>query len=144
MLAFYMSFIDDEDDREKFEMLYNEYRKRMVYIAYSVLGNNEDAEDAGHDTVIKIARNMNTWGLNAKNDIKAGLESCLNNKTIQMFSFVSLLLTVLILWTFKWLLHLRIPFNQYTVETNKASKAKSIFYKKETEEYILYAKKHCF
>lgn len=53
MLAFYMAFIDDEDDREKFEMLYNEYRKRMVYIAYSVLGNNEDAEDAVHDTFIK-------------------------------------------------------------------------------------------
>lgn len=29
-MAFYMAFIDDEDDREKFEIIYNEYRKRMV------------------------------------------------------------------------------------------------------------------
>lgn len=59
MLLFYMSLIDNDDDRTKFEILYNKYRKRMVYTAYSVLGNNEDAEDAVHDTFIKIARNMN-------------------------------------------------------------------------------------
>lgn len=58
MLMFYMSLIDNDDDRAKFEILYNKYRKRMVYTAYSVLGNNEDAEDAVHDTFIKIARNM--------------------------------------------------------------------------------------
>lgn len=58
MLLFYMSLIDNDDDRTKFEILYNKYRKRMVYTAYSVLGNNEDAEDAVHDTFIKIARNM--------------------------------------------------------------------------------------
>ncbi len=30
MLALYMSFIDDEDDRAKFEIIYHTYRKRMV------------------------------------------------------------------------------------------------------------------
>lgn len=58
MLMFYMSLIDNDDDREKFEILYNSYRKRMAYVAFAVLGNNEDAEDAVHDTFIKIARNM--------------------------------------------------------------------------------------
>ena len=29
MLMFYMSLIDNDDDREKFEILYNKYRKRM-------------------------------------------------------------------------------------------------------------------
>ena len=62
MLAFYMAFIDDEDDREKFEIIYNVYRKRMVSTAYSLLRNHEDAEDAVHDTFIKIARNMNSIG----------------------------------------------------------------------------------
>lgn len=62
MLMFYMSLVDNDDDREKFEILYNKYRKRMVYTAYSVLGNNEDAEDAVHDTFIRIARNMRSIG----------------------------------------------------------------------------------
>lgn len=58
MLAFYMSFIDDEDDREKFELIYNAYRKRMVATAFSVLHSKEDAEDAVHETFIRLARNM--------------------------------------------------------------------------------------
>lgn len=58
MLALYMSFIDDEDDQAKFEIIYHTYRKRMVLTADSVLHNKGDAEDAVHDTFIKIARNM--------------------------------------------------------------------------------------
>ena len=50
MIAMYMSFIDSEDDREKFEIIYHEYRKRMFSVAYSILHNNEDAEDAVHET----------------------------------------------------------------------------------------------
>ena len=58
MLALYLAIIDDEDDRVKFEKIYYNYRKRMVYEAYSILHNKADAEDAVHDTFIKIARNM--------------------------------------------------------------------------------------
>lgn len=58
MLALYMSFIDDEDDRAKFEIIYHTYRKRMLLAADSVLHNKDDAEDVVHDTFIKIARNM--------------------------------------------------------------------------------------
>lgn len=60
MLAFYMSFIDNEDDRAKFEIIYHTYRKRMVLMAELVLHNKQDAEDVVHDTFIKIARNMNS------------------------------------------------------------------------------------
>lgn len=56
MIAMYMSFIDSEDDREKFEIIYHEYRKRMVSVAYSILHNSEDAEDAVHETFIRIAK----------------------------------------------------------------------------------------
>lgn len=62
MLAFYMTFIDDEDDKAKFEILYNRYKKRMVATAFSVLKSKEDAEDAVHDAFIKIARNMKAIG----------------------------------------------------------------------------------
>lgn len=58
MLALYLTLIDDDNDRDKFELIYITYRKRMVEQAYSVLKNTEDAEDCVHDTFIKIARNM--------------------------------------------------------------------------------------
>ena len=62
MLALYMSLIDSEDDKSKFEILYASYRKRMVYTAYCILGNKEDAEDAVHDAFLKIARNVRAIG----------------------------------------------------------------------------------
>lgn len=62
MLVLYLAIIDDADERVKFEKLYYKYRKRMVYEAYLVLHNNADAEDAVHDTFIKIARNMKSIG----------------------------------------------------------------------------------
>lgn len=58
MLVLYMSFIDDENDKSKFEIIYYTYRERMLLMAESVLHNRQDAEDAVHDTFIKIARNM--------------------------------------------------------------------------------------
>lgn len=58
MLALYLSLIDNEDDRDKFEFIYLIYRKRMVSEAYNILRNEYDAEDAVHDTFIKLARNM--------------------------------------------------------------------------------------
>ena len=60
MIAFYMSFTDDENDKEKLEQLYYLYRKRMLKMAYSVLHNKSDAEDIVHETFIKIAKNMNS------------------------------------------------------------------------------------
>lgn len=62
MLAFYMMLIDDEQNKSKFEQLYYEYRDRMMYVALSVLHNNEDAEDAVHNAFIGIAKNMDSIG----------------------------------------------------------------------------------
>lgn len=84
MLLFYMSLINNDDDRTKFEILYNKYRKRMVYTAYSVLGNNEDAEDAVHDTFIKIARNMNSVGDPKSNETLSYVLKAVKNTAINL------------------------------------------------------------
>lgn len=62
MLALYMTFIDDEKNKPKFEIIYYTYREKMLLMADSVLHNRQDAEDAVHDTFIKIARNMKSIG----------------------------------------------------------------------------------
>ena len=58
MLVFYLSLIDDDNDRSKFDIIYYEYRERMFCAAYDVVKNNEDAEDAVHNAFIGIANNM--------------------------------------------------------------------------------------
>lgn len=62
MLTLYMSFIDNENDKPKLEMIYYTYRENMLLMAESVLHNSQDAEDAVHDTFLKIARNMESVG----------------------------------------------------------------------------------
>ena len=58
MLYFYLSLINDGEDRSKFEILYYEYRERMYAAAFEILKNNEDAEDAVHNAFVGIANNI--------------------------------------------------------------------------------------
>lgn len=55
MLYIYLSLIENEADRIKFEEVYYAYRKQMVLMALSLLHNTADAEDVVHDVFLQIA-----------------------------------------------------------------------------------------
>lgn len=55
MIIFYLSLIDDEYQRIKFEEIYITYRMQMVHLAKSFLHNESDAEDVVHDVFLRIA-----------------------------------------------------------------------------------------
>lgn len=56
MLLFYLSLIENEEDKSKFERLYYDYRKWMKHIATDMLHDEFLAEDAVHDAFIKLTR----------------------------------------------------------------------------------------
>ena len=58
MLAVYLSMIDDQDDKDKFEEIYNKFNKYMLHEANKLLNNPYDAEDVVHDTFVDIAKNI--------------------------------------------------------------------------------------
>ncbi|MFR8011980.1 MAG: RNA polymerase sigma factor [Clostridia bacterium] len=58
MLGFYLSLIDSAQEQQKFEMLYQTYRKQMLLLANSFLHNYHDAEEAVSNAFLGIARNM--------------------------------------------------------------------------------------
>ena len=61
MLVLYMSFIDEEKDKEKFEKIYHAYKKQMALVAMTVVHNEADMEDIVHEVFLNIAtRHMNT------------------------------------------------------------------------------------
>lgn len=62
MLAFYLTLVDDEPQKTKFEKIYYLYRERMTAVAVSVLGNVADAEDAVHNAFVGVAKNMDSVG----------------------------------------------------------------------------------
>lgn len=55
MIAPYLFMLETEEDKTKFEELYLTYRQDMYALAFGILGNKEDAEDAVHQAFLKIA-----------------------------------------------------------------------------------------
>lgn len=58
MLAFYLSEINKEEDKRKFEKIYLCYGKEMFVIANKILNNKENAEDAVQDAFVVIMRKL--------------------------------------------------------------------------------------
>lgn len=58
MLFLYLGIIDTEENKSKFEQLYEQYSKLMFYVANQILQDNFLAEDAVHDAFIKIIENL--------------------------------------------------------------------------------------
>lgn len=56
MLALYLAYLDDDNDKRLFEEIYNSYKNQMVTLAVSILNNNDDAEDAVGDVFLRIAK----------------------------------------------------------------------------------------
>ena len=54
----YLSMADEPKDKRKIEKLYDEYNSLMLYIAFDILHNREDAEDAVYSSWEKIIRHL--------------------------------------------------------------------------------------
>jgi RNA polymerase sigma-70 factor (ECF subfamily) len=50
--------IDTQEDKEKFETLYETYRKLLFYVANQILKDEYLAEDAVHHTFLKVLGNL--------------------------------------------------------------------------------------
>ncbi len=72
MLFIYLSLIDSEENKDKFETLYLRHRKLMKYIALDILGDEYAAEDAVHNAFLKIIANLD----------KFSEEDCQENKNL--------------------------------------------------------------
>lgn len=57
-MIIYLQMIDAPEEKHKFEVIYEEYRGLMFYIANRVLHNELDAEDAVHTAFVTIAENI--------------------------------------------------------------------------------------
>lgn len=58
MIALYLTIIDEDLQKNKFEKLYYRYRNLMYHIAFQVVNNERDAEDAVQESFLRIAKNM--------------------------------------------------------------------------------------
>lgn len=85
MISFYLSIIENEEDKFKFEYLYKTYAQDMYAISYDILKNKMDAEDAVHQSFIKIAENFTKVSLIPCNEIKAYIVIIVRNTAINLY-----------------------------------------------------------
>ena len=57
----YLAAISDEQEKSKFEHIYNKYYRYMFCVANSYLHNVQDAEDAVQDAFLSIIQNMSKF-----------------------------------------------------------------------------------
>lgn len=53
-MLIYLSLLDGEAEKRKFERLYLDYRQTMYYIAYHILKHRSGAEDAVHQAFMRV------------------------------------------------------------------------------------------
>ncbi len=58
MLSVYLSMLDNPADKGFVERLYNEYEQELFSVAYPILKNNSDSEDAVHEAFLSAIKNI--------------------------------------------------------------------------------------
>ena len=85
MLAIFMT-IENDGERRLAEELYLSYRGRMYGIAYSVLHNREDAEDAVMDAVYNIVNNISRFASLPRNKTESLIVIIVRNAAINRYN----------------------------------------------------------
>ena len=62
MLQIYLTIIDDENEKSRFEELYERYARLMHYAAREMLADDRLAEEAVQEAFFRIARNFHKVG----------------------------------------------------------------------------------
>ena len=81
----FMTMIDSPKEQSKFEVIYNEYKGLMFYVANSILNNEQDAEDAVHLAFIKIAENIQKINEPICPKTKGFVVTIVENKAIDLY-----------------------------------------------------------
>ncbi|NYB73216.1 RNA polymerase sigma factor [Sedimentibacter hydroxybenzoicus DSM 7310] len=83
-MIFYLSLIDNQEDKDKFEYIYTNFRHTMLYEAKYILRDEDMAEDAVHEAFIKIIKNISKISTENRNRLRSLLVLIVKQKSIDM------------------------------------------------------------
>lgn len=86
MLGFCLALIDEQSDKDKFKELYYTYRQDMYKVAFGILKNSADAEDAVEQAFLSIANNFDRILEIPKKEIKAYIVIVIRNTAINLYN----------------------------------------------------------
>lgn len=86
MISICLSMLDHEEDKQSFEEIYYTYKQAMYAIAFGVLHNKEDAEDAVQKAFISIANNFEKIKSLSGQEIKSYIVIIVRNHSINIYN----------------------------------------------------------
>ena len=85
MIPVFIAALETESERSLFEQWYLRYRQTMYAVAYGVLNNKEDAEDAVHQTFVNLADNYEKAAAIPEDELKAFIIVITRNTAINLY-----------------------------------------------------------
>lgn len=82
----YLVVIGDEREQSKFMQIYDIYHRLMLYIAYSILRNKQDAEDVVQEAFLSIAQNISKISEPESKRTKSFIATITTNKAINLYN----------------------------------------------------------
>lgn len=83
-MMFYLSLIENQEDRDKFEYIYTNYRYTMLHEAGCVLKDEHLAEDAVHESFIKIIKIISEISTADRNKLRRFIVLIVRHKSIDI------------------------------------------------------------
>jgi len=85
MINIYLSALETAEDKSEFEDLYIKYKQRMYDVAYNILHNVEDSEDAVHNAFLKIADNFEKIKIFSCQELQSYIVIIVRNISINIY-----------------------------------------------------------
>jgi RNA polymerase sigma-70 factor (ECF subfamily) len=82
----YLLMISGEEDKGKFELLYEKYRKLMFHVANQILEDPYLAEDAVHHAFLKIIENLDKIDNVQSHKTKSYIVTIVKNRAINLYN----------------------------------------------------------
>lgn len=83
-MLIYLQMIETPEDRVNFQHIYDTYFGLMYHIAFKMLGNKPDAEDAVHQGFVSIAENIKKISSMPRPEMEAYIVVIVENKAIDI------------------------------------------------------------
>lgn len=82
MLVMYLSLLDTEEQRDKFEYIYNLYKGMMYNVAFSVAKDHFLAEDIVHETFLSLIRIIDDVRIDSQKETGKFLKIVTHNQAV--------------------------------------------------------------
>ncbi len=86
MLVLYLQMLDEPLQRASFEQFYRKYRQAMFAVAFGILHNKQDAEDAVSQAFFSIAKKFEKISLLDCHEMKAYAVIVSRNKALNIYN----------------------------------------------------------